>query len=641
MIKKILSTGLASAVLGGALVALPAAASAAPASPWPTSCADVKSKNLGSYDGEYDITVNDALTTVHCADMATSPTEYVTLDVPNTASTAAGGAWEGETSTTTYSKLRLLLPDATHPEPALTSDFRFSSSAGVVTRYGSTVADRTAWPMASSCSNFYDQSGYALGDLTGTNWSFTDPASAMSTQGYAASGGVVVASPQRFEVSGGGYCGGTYPVTSSRTGSGSEMPVSVTGSQVTDVPVRVSGTVGEDELIHVSTSAVNGEDFNAMVEFFDGATWHAIGGVDSTGPDFTIYSMAFGDRTEVPLRVRLYKDGSYHYSRTHVVKVVGNALVANVETGSTSSSVKGSDFVLEGSTTGTTRFPLTYAWDVSKDGGSTWTALTETGSTLVVAGLTTADSGQYRLRASAAGVTYEARTDLAVDLSAPVLPKGLAPTTTITEGQALSLEVTAAATDELRYQWYRLEKGDDRWLALDGASSPTFSLEHVKMSDDGARFRVSVTAVDGAYSSTSTESTTTLAVQRAYVAPPVAAFNPKAAVSASNLPSAKVYQEAAPRATFGRAVLGGSREGRLVGTYVEPLLHGTARVVGIWVRYTPKAGWSGTETVVIHQVRQRADGTFYDAVTTTEVTTKVIERSKRSVRPFSHLVGVA
>jgi hypothetical protein len=130
MTKKTLSTGLLAAVLGGAFVALAPAASATPA-PRPTSCAEVLDLDATSTDGECDLLLDGGLVSTYCADRASgTPTEYLSLDVANTASVASGYNFPGTTVTTTYTKVRLLLSDATHPGLALAGDRRFSSSTG-------------------------------------------------------------------------------------------------------------------------------------------------------------------------------------------------------------------------------------------------------------------------------------------------------------------------------------------------------------------------------------------------------------------------------------------------------------------------------------------------------------------------------
>jgi len=131
----------------------------------------------------------------------------------------------------------------------------------------------------------------------------------------------------------------------------------------------------------------------------------------------------------------------------------------------------------------------TYQWQVSTDGGVTWTDMAgETNATLNLTGVTGAmDGNQYRAVMNGACAT-DVNSDVATLTvsSGPAITAQPADTEACESGDA-SFTVTADATT---YQWEVSTDGGTTWTAVSGATNATIDLTAVAASNDGDQYRV-------------------------------------------------------------------------------------------------------------------------------------------------------
>jgi hypothetical protein len=178
----------------------------------PRSCVDIAAHVPGGADGPYTLYLGGDLAkpwTAYCANLATTPREYLTLTGGNTARYVAGGASLGTDVTTTYAKVRI--------DPATlkldVNDRLFAASQGAIDHaHSGVIATSVALGAAIDCVGSGAANATASIDLTGTPFALTG-AAAFALVGTAALGTVAVtANNQRAAITGGGFCGWNAPV---------------------------------------------------------------------------------------------------------------------------------------------------------------------------------------------------------------------------------------------------------------------------------------------------------------------------------------------------------------------------------------------------------------------------------------------
>ena len=180
----------------------------------PANCSDVKAANASAADGTYQIVLNGAALTVYCADMSTTPQEYISLPMTATGENfsqyTAGGDATGTDVRTSYTKLRI------NPVPVSTSpltlavdiaDQTFSSTTGSLSQ-GSTPVTSMPYSIAMACAGGFDDAGIANLDLRGTPFTIVNT---FQDGGFLAAGTATVVSPQVVNLTGGGFCGWEAP----------------------------------------------------------------------------------------------------------------------------------------------------------------------------------------------------------------------------------------------------------------------------------------------------------------------------------------------------------------------------------------------------------------------------------------------
>jgi hypothetical protein len=174
-----------------------------PAAPLPVTCADVGAAT----DGEYTLYVGGDKGkpwTAYCADMGTTPVEYLPLAMVlgdhNMSQYTAGGASPGSSVRTSYLRLRI--------DPMTLAidigDQRFSVSSGSLQHSFSDAVSSMPFGVAMSCGQ---DAGVANIDLRGTESTI---ASTFATVGTGAQGGATMDTGlQVADLTGAGFCGWT------------------------------------------------------------------------------------------------------------------------------------------------------------------------------------------------------------------------------------------------------------------------------------------------------------------------------------------------------------------------------------------------------------------------------------------------
>lgn len=145
---------------------------------------------------------------------------------------------------------------------------------------------------------------------------------------------------------------------------------------------------------------------------------------------------------------------------------------------------------------------LTYAWEVSTDGGATWrTVAGASGTTLTLTGVTTADAGLVRaVVANAEGAVRSTAARLTVTGVAPAVTSGPSDVSTTAGSDAVfAVSVTGDPVPGVR--WQRSQDGGTTWTDVTGATGTTLTLRAVAATDDGVLVRAVVTSTAGSVTS--------------------------------------------------------------------------------------------------------------------------------------------
>lgn len=198
---KLVCSGLA---VIAAMGAHPAAASSLPA-----NCQAIRTADPAAPDGNYAIqAANGRVLNVYCFDMAGTPREYLSLlntgGSYNFGQYTAGGASPGTDVRTNYTRVRLdpatLLVDI--------ADQTFATSTGGL-NHGGTPVTSMPYGVAMSCRGFFDASGLANIDLTGTTLAVVNT---FVLGGFVPGGTTTLsANNQVADLTGGGFCGWNAP----------------------------------------------------------------------------------------------------------------------------------------------------------------------------------------------------------------------------------------------------------------------------------------------------------------------------------------------------------------------------------------------------------------------------------------------
>jgi hypothetical protein len=174
-----------------------------PAAPLPATCADIGAPT----DGEYTLYLAGDKAkpwTAYCADMATTPVEYLPLAMVlgdhNMSQYTAGGASPGTSVRTSYLRLRI------DPKTLAIDigDQRFAVSSGGLQHSFGDLVSSMPFGVAMSCGT---DAGVANIDLRGTEFTINDTFATVGTGGQGAA--TMDAGLQVVDMTGSGFCGWT------------------------------------------------------------------------------------------------------------------------------------------------------------------------------------------------------------------------------------------------------------------------------------------------------------------------------------------------------------------------------------------------------------------------------------------------
>ena len=255
MFRKLAAALMAAGGLSMALAA-PSAAASGPVQ----SCADVRAANPSAADGAYTIYPNKHILNVYCANMASSPAEYLTLQNSggsfNFSQMTGGGAIPSGNLVTHFTKIRI------DPSTMVvnTGDFAFSSSSG--SQRGLT---QLALGVAADCNSPNSHTGVANIDLNGLPFQIAE---SFRIGGFVPNGSTSFSnSNQTVNLTGGGFCGwnaeASQPDEFSVYHGGAYLHLTFTGVTDTTPPaITFSGNAGSytvDQTVIISCSTTDSQ----------------------------------------------------------------------------------------------------------------------------------------------------------------------------------------------------------------------------------------------------------------------------------------------------------------------------------------------------------------------------------------------
>ena len=222
-----------------------------------------------------------------------------------------------------------------------------------------------------------------------------------------------------------------------------------------------------------------------------GATWTDL--VGETNPTLTLTNV---DRTINQYQYRVVYSNVCGTDVSQGVTVTIYTLAENLTHPQDLTVCAGDDAVYTASAqVGTPQTPLSVQWQVSTDGGATWTDLVDApghinGSqtnTLTVTAQPTDDGNYYRAAyTTPCGTVYTnpARLDFYALPEITQQPQGVA----VCAGQSFTLSVQAVGTG-LTYQWYKYDEQGNP-VAIPGATQSTYTKLNAQEADEGFYFVV-------------------------------------------------------------------------------------------------------------------------------------------------------
>jgi alpha-tubulin suppressor-like RCC1 family protein len=183
----------------------------------------------------------------------------------------------------------------------------------------------------------------------------------------------------------------------------------------------------------------------------------------------------------------------------------GYAIVSAPETAPSVSTQPVNQTVFEGTSVSFTAtangFPYaTVQWQQSTDGGSTWNDISRaTSPTYTIATVPLSDNGN-EFRAVFTNIVGSATSDPAILMvNVPVAPAVTIQPTSSTVSVTGTVSFTAAASGapSPTVQWQQSTDGGSTWSAISGATSTTYTITTVPLSDNGHEFRAVFTNIVG------------------------------------------------------------------------------------------------------------------------------------------------
>ncbi len=324
----------------------------------------------------------------------------------------------------------------------------------------------------------------------GTSWANIAGATAAS---YTVTGATTAQSTYQYRVIVTGQCGST-------TSSAAILTVNVAPA-VTSNPASLNLCSGSAASFSV-TATGTAPTYQWQLSTDGGTTWNNISG--ATSATYNIAAVAVTDNNN---RYRCVVSGTCAPAATSTAATLLVSASITISTNPSNQTVCEATNVTFNVLAGGSG--LSYQWQVSTDGGTTWTNLANTGNytgatttALTITGVLPSQNN-YRYRAIASNAACNPGTSTAATLTVntfPVITTQPA-AATICAGAAQTFSVTATTgVGTLTYQWQLSVDGGATWTNIAGATANSFAQTFV-IGQNGYRFRVVVTAGCGSVTS--------------------------------------------------------------------------------------------------------------------------------------------
>jgi hypothetical protein len=257
---------------------------------------------------------------------------------------------------------------------------------------------------------------------------------------------------------------------------------------ITTQPANVTECTGNDAVFSIALSGTN-PTVQWQVSTDGGATWSDIPGATATS--VTISNLSASDNGN---RYRAILSNVCTPSLTSGAATLTISATAAISTQPVNTTVcAGTNASFSVTATGS---GLGYQWQVSTDGGTTWTNITgATASTLTLNGVNTSDNGNtYRVLVTSCspGVITSSSASLEVNAAATITAQPAS--AAACPGGDVSFSVTASGIG-LTYQWQVSTDGGTTWTNITGATATTLTVNAVTAGMNNNRYRVLVNGV--------------------------------------------------------------------------------------------------------------------------------------------------
>ncbi len=272
---------------------------------------------------------------------------------------------------------------------------------------------------------------------------------------------------------------------------------------ITKQPVSVTVEEGQNAVFEATASGVPTPTVKWQMSVNGGETWTTVSGGTSSQLTIVAAKTSFSGRQYRAIFTNVAGKATSEAATLTVQKA------PSVTKQPTSVTVnEGHSATFEATASG---FPTpTVQWEISTDGGGTWSAVAgATANKLTVAStLSSEDGDQYRaVFTNAAGsVTSQAAT---LTVHAPPVVTQQPAGTTIEVGESAVFEATAAGHPTPTVQWEISTNSGSSWSAVAGATANQLTVENAQASESGHEYRAAFTNAAG--KATSAAATLTVA----------------------------------------------------------------------------------------------------------------------------------
>jgi uncharacterized repeat protein (TIGR01451 family) len=275
-------------------------------------------------------------------------------------------------------------------------------------------------------------------------------------------------------------------------------------------PTAQAGCAGSTVVFGITTSGGAPDSVQWQVSTDGGATYNNMVGQNSLSLALLNISSSLNNNL---YRIQIFSCATNPENSQSAILTVNSSASISTQPADESSCV-GNNVSFTVSTTGTS---LTYQWQVSTDGGLTFSNLTgQTGSTLQITGLTLAqNNNKYRVIVSSSvcpgPLTSSAATlTISNTPSIQTQPSG----TTVCSGSNASFSIYASGSG-LTYQWQISTDGGNTFSNINGETNSTLNINAVTGSQNGNRYRVLIGSNCSAGNITSSSAPLTVSPQTA------------------------------------------------------------------------------------------------------------------------------